>query len=401
MESERQGSSLGATLMVAGSCIGAGMLGLPVLSSQAGFYPTLIMFIISWLFMFTTSLLLLEVNLWFEREVSIISMVRLTLGNSGKIIAAFLYLFLFYSILVAYMGASGAIVHDFFEEFISIPVWLGSLAFLLLFGALIFLGTKAVDLFNRLLMIGLFVSYIGLVFFGLKHVNVSYFEHQNWGKVALVIPVMVISFGYHNLVPSLKTYLQGQRKSLFWAFFFGSAIPLIIYLLWVGLILGLVPAKEFEVALEQGTMATSALKKVAHSSWVTLFAEHFAFYAIISSFLTVALAFVDFLADGLSIPKSPKGKLFLLLLTLLPPFGFSLLYPDIFLKALSWAGAFGAVILFGIMPAMMVWRGRYSQSLPMRDIVKGGKATLLLVILFGVLVILLELIQELNLKVFQ
>ncbi len=56
------GSVLGGVLLVTGCCIGAGMLGLPVMSALTGFYPTLAMFIVGWLFMAVTGLLLLEVN---------------------------------------------------------------------------------------------------------------------------------------------------------------------------------------------------------------------------------------------------------------------------------------------------------------------------------------------------
>ena len=52
----------GGILLVAGCCIGAGMLGLPVLSAQAGFAPSILMFFVCWLFMARTGLLLLEVN---------------------------------------------------------------------------------------------------------------------------------------------------------------------------------------------------------------------------------------------------------------------------------------------------------------------------------------------------
>ena len=65
-----QGRVLGATLLVAGCCIGAGMLGLPILTALGGFKPTIILFVLCWLFMAGTGLLLLEVNLWFTEEVS-------------------------------------------------------------------------------------------------------------------------------------------------------------------------------------------------------------------------------------------------------------------------------------------------------------------------------------------
>lgn len=118
----------------------------------------------------------------------------------------------------------------------------------------------------------------------------------------------------------------------------------------------------------------------------------FAFFAIVTSFLSVALSFIDFLADGLNIKKTPKGKVVLVLLVLGPPFLCAFLYPTIFLIALNTAGGFGAVILFGILPALMVWKGRYTQKLGHPELVPGGKPLLILIIAFAAWVMVLQFI---------
>lgn len=41
---EKRGSVLGGMLLIAGSCIGAGMLGLPIVTGLSGFFPSLAMF---------------------------------------------------------------------------------------------------------------------------------------------------------------------------------------------------------------------------------------------------------------------------------------------------------------------------------------------------------------------
>ena len=76
MSSERlvPGSVIGGMLLVAGSCIGAGMLALPILTGLAGFIPSLSMLLVACLFMTFTSLLLVEINGWFYGPVNIISM---------------------------------------------------------------------------------------------------------------------------------------------------------------------------------------------------------------------------------------------------------------------------------------------------------------------------------------
>ena len=69
--SESKGSVLGGMLLIAGSCIGAGMLGLPIVTGISGFLPSLALFFCGWLFMTATALLLVEVNGWFSRQVNL------------------------------------------------------------------------------------------------------------------------------------------------------------------------------------------------------------------------------------------------------------------------------------------------------------------------------------------
>ena len=81
---EKQGSVIGGMLLIAGSCIGAGMLGLPIVTGLSGFFPSLIMFFCGWLFMTSTALLLVEVNGWFSRQVNLLTMTQHTLGKWGQ-----------------------------------------------------------------------------------------------------------------------------------------------------------------------------------------------------------------------------------------------------------------------------------------------------------------------------
>jgi tyrosine-specific transport protein len=391
------GSVFGAVLLIAGCCIGAGMLGLPVISAVAGFKPSLVMFLLSWAFMMTTALLLLEVNLWFSEDVSIISMARHTLGKWGEAVAWLCFLFLFYALGVAYIAGSGELVALFVQKVlgVNIPHWGGSLIIAFIFGGFVYFGTLAVDLFNRVLMCGLVLTYILLVILGAPHVDTANLQYQNWSAASLVIPVMIISFGFHNLIPSLTTYLRGDAKRLRFSIIGGSCLALIIYLIWEWLILGLVPPNRegFAQVMDEGSMATEILKTAAGSAWVLDVAQYFAFFAIVTSFLGNSLSFVDFLADGFRIKKDAFGKFCLCLLVIIPPFLLALIYPRIFLMALNYAGAFGAMILFGILPAMMVWTGRYQKKLGNKPLVPGGKAVLLGIIAIALWVISVQIVN--------
>ena len=81
---KKEGSILGGVLLIAGCCIGAGMLALPVVTGIGGFIPSIILMVFIWLFMATTGMLLLEANLALGVNLSLISLAEKTLGKPGK-----------------------------------------------------------------------------------------------------------------------------------------------------------------------------------------------------------------------------------------------------------------------------------------------------------------------------
>lgn len=395
------GSVVGGILLVAGSCIGAAMLGLPVLTGCAGFIPAQVMFLVAWVYMVATGLLLLEVNLWYGGHVSIISMVQNTLGKFGASVAWVTYALLFYAIMIALIAGSGAICSNYLSHYLglSLSPEASGIVITALFGLLVWKGTRDVDYLNRILMIGLVVFYVLLVAVGSLYVDSELLGRQNWGSAVFVLPVMVISFGFHNLIPSLTMYFQQEAKPIKQSIIIGSAISFLVYLVWQWIVLGIVPVEGESGllhAMDHGHVATLALRDASGNAAVVQFADVFGLFAMTTTFLGVALGFVDFLADGLHVKENTGWtKVGICCLVLVPPLVFASLDPSIFLRALSYAGGFGAVILFGVLPALMAWQGRYRQKIQGRRLLPGGKPVLVLVIVASFVMVGLVILNEL------
>ncbi|MFA6119426.1 MAG: aromatic amino acid transport family protein [Parachlamydiales bacterium] len=387
------GSIFGGMLLIAGCCIGAGMLGLPILLGLCGFMPSMLLLFASWIFMTFTGLLLVEINGWFYEQVNIISMSKKALGPIGQAISWILYLSLFYSLGVAYISGGGKIFFSFFPFFGSSV--LAIIFFVAIFASLVFLGTKIVDFSNRLLMVGLVVSYLIMTFLAVPKINSSYFTYVNMKYFLSPLPVLITSFGFHNMIPSLTAYMKGDLKRTKIAIIGGSAISLIIYFFWVVIVLGIIPLEGengLREAFLKGNEATIPLRNILKSKIIISFAGFFAFFAIVTSFLTQTLGLTHFLADGLKIKINSKNNWWLILLAVVPSTVFSLIYPDVFFKALDFAGAYCAVILFGILPALMAWIGRYITKETSIYHVRGGKLSLIVVFLFSFIIILSQLL---------
>jgi tyrosine-specific transport protein len=398
----KTGSFIGGMLLIAGSCIGAGMLALPITTGLSGFIPSIVMFLVAWAFMTATGLLMVEVNSSFPERVNIVSMAERSFGKVGKIVSWVLYLFLFYSLLVAYISGSGSLSASYFQAIFSlhIPHWVGALFFTGGLGFLAYHGTRVVDHWNRFLMAGKILTYLGMVLLGLHYVKPALLLHIEPAFAFFSLPVLVIAFGYHNMVPTLMAYMQNDAKRVRRTIIAGSVFALIVYMIWEIIVLGIVPVNGkwgILESLQMGRQASDAVAGVLGNSWVSNFAEGLAFFALLSSFLAQTLALVHFLADALKVKGEKNESVSLCLLALLPPLVFAIIYPNLFIKALNFAGGICAVILFGVLPALMAWKNRYTQQHASTYQLIGGKRVLIAIIVVASCIVLFQLASMLGL----
>ncbi len=351
---------IGGILLVAGTAIGAGMLALPVISAFAGFFPSLWGLIACWAFMFATAWLILEVNLACPGDVNLISMAGRTLGTPGKLVCWVTYLLLLYSLTAAYLSGSAPLLLHALHALTGwlAPLWLGLCLMLVLFGLFVYLGTRSVDYVNRLLMGGLLISYACLVASLPSHVQWPLVARADLSALSLAIPVMITSFGFHIIIPTLTTYLRHNAKQLRLTILIGSLLPLGVYVLWEFFVLGIVPldgSPGLIASWQAGESGAVPLAAILGSGWISKVANAFSFFAIITSFLGVSLSLSDFLGDGLKLHRFTWGREGACLLTFVPPFVFALAYPRGFLLALQYASVFVAILL-GVLPTLMAWR---------------------------------------------
>src|SRR5258708_2432147 len=92
---------IGGILLIVGTTIGGGMLALPIVMAQGGFWGAALLLFASWLVMTFSAFLILEVNLWMPMNSNIILMAKRTLGRWAEVIAWICYLLLFYCLLAA------------------------------------------------------------------------------------------------------------------------------------------------------------------------------------------------------------------------------------------------------------------------------------------------------------
>ncbi len=390
---------IGAGLIIAGTTIGAGMLSLPIVSAGMGFGLSCIIMFALWALMTYSALLMLEVHQYLDSDATLHTLAKHFLGDTGKYIAGFAMLFLFYSLSAAYIAGGGSQFIDRVAPLLSIETsdvaGVGGIIFALIIAAVVTIGTHLVDKVNRVLFTFMLLAMAFVIVSLTPNISGELLAGAPVGQGVIIaaLPVIFTSFGFHGSIPAIVNYLDGNTKSLKIAMYIGSCFPLVIYIFWQLCTLGVVSQAELT--------ATPSLNNLIHSlsatldgSKLSLVVGLFADLALTTSFLGVSLGLFEFIRD--TTQTQLKGnRLYVAIATYLPPLGFALFYPDGFIMALGYA-AIALVILAIFLPVAMVLKSRQQHNESSYYRVAGGKTSLILTALIGVVIILSQVVISLG-----
>ena len=384
--------TVGSTLLVAGTMIGAGMLAMPLTSAGIGLTATVFLLISLWAVLTFTALLFVELYQTADSDAGIGTLAAQYFGKAGRIISTAVLIVFLYALIAAYVSGGGSLLMDLLPAMGDKDTMnkIAVLVFTIFFGSFIVIGTHSVDKINRVLffvMIAAFILVLALMLPNIKFDNLMAMPIDN----ALIIsasPVFFTAFGFHGSIPSLNKYLDGNVKSLRIAILVGSGITLFAYFLWQLSTHGLLSQNEFlQILREDATLngLVKATLEITQSPIIANAVKIFSTLALVTSFLGVALGLLECIEDLLKQSFDiHAGRISLGLMTFIPSVLFSLFYPEGFILALGYAGqmfAFYAVVL----PVALVWKARsIHPNLPYR--VWGGKALLVLVLVLGVII---------------
>ena len=380
--------TVGSTLLVAGTMIGAGMLAMPLTSAGIGFGFTLVLLLGLWALLTFSALLFVELYQTAESDAGIGTLAEQYFGKAGRIIATAVLIIFLYALIAAYVSGGGSLLKDLLPESFCDKVSI--LLFTVIFGSFIVIGTHSVDKINRVLffvMLAAFAVVLSLMLPEIKFDNLMATPIDN----ALIIsasPVFFTAFGFHGSIPSLNKYLDGNVKALRISILVGSAITLCAYILWQMSTHGLLTQNEFLQILKEDATLNGLVKAtlaITGSNIIAGAVKLFSTLALVTSFLGVGLGLLECIEDLLKRSFNiSSGRISLGLMTFIPPLVFALFYPEGFILALGYAGqmfAFYAVVL----PVSLVWKARRAHTnLPYK--VWGGNLTLIIVLVLGVII---------------
>lgn len=378
-------------MLVAGTAIGAGMLGLPMISAGMWFSWSVIVLAASWFFMFRSSQAILEINLHFRPGQSFHTLVCELLGRSWSRVNGFAVCFVLYTLVYAYVSGGGSVLQQALGRTIGFepPRILAGLIFSLLLAACVWWSSRAVDRLSTILMAGMVVTLVMSMSGMLGSVSTGcLFTGEGravfiWGALSTYLT----SFCFHASVPSLVKYIGKDARTINSCLLCGTVIAMLCYLAWILAVDGNIPRQDFRKVIDNGGNVGDLLSAAGarlDSSALLRLLEAFSFLAVATSFLGAGLGLFDYMADLCGFDDSRPGRTKTVVITFAPPMLCGLAFPNGFLAAIGWAGL-AAAVWSVIVPALLLRAGRkrfagHGYSAP------GGRMLVPALLLYGLLI---------------
>lgn len=358
--------TLTAVFMVSGTCIGAGMIALPVSAGRFGLMPALIMMGVAWCFMMIGGIYLADVMLVSQKKSNhLVSLSMEYLGSKGRNLVWLVYTFIGITSFVAYLSEGGRIINDFFSYLgFAFSIQQSYILYLVMFIALISFGSFWLCRINSILF-----SFMSIIFLGLVSQLIPYFHFANLFEipsyekhnVISLLPLMLTIFSYPGVVPGVVQLVKFDKRKIKYAILGGTLISLIFYVIWLVLILGIITSSgdnNLSHYYELDRPITAVLADSLSLSKLPIFAQAFGFLAITTSFVALGWSLNCFFQDGFML-NGLKGRLLISVTMAVITFVIVNKFEKLFFSALELSGGIGDSLVSGLIPVMMAFVARY------------------------------------------
>ncbi|WP_079989452.1 amino acid permease [Candidatus Protochlamydia phocaeensis] len=392
----------GAILLIAGTCLGSGMIALPLVLAKLGLIPSILLMLFIWFMMYYTSLINLELNLQIGQGLPLGHLGRHFSGKGAELAGTISLKMLSFALLAVFIYGGSSVIQELISTSKSGSFNQVAAGYALIILGLLLLPLKLIDYVNRLLFIGL-LAVIAILIAGLavaidwSHLPLFSDKSGDISIWMVLIPVVFTSFGFQVIFHTLTNYCDKNPNTLKQAFFWGSLIPALVYIVWNSSVLSVIYHDNplfynqmVEGKIEVGELI-QALSNVAKWESIQLLVWWISILAVLTSALGVGIGLCEAIEGMLpkSIGHSALRRALAATITVLPAYLVAIYVPDAFITVLGFAGMILAVI--AILLPLYLFRKIKSDKLFYQEL--KAKPLIGLSLFVGITVIIGELIN--------
>jgi tyrosine-specific transport protein len=385
------------SLLMAGTALGAGILGLPIETGLSGFIPSLFGIVLSWITLMCTGWIFIYKILHSKYPVDdFADLYKKEFGHWSIWLNSFGYFITFYGVLTAYLCGMSTTIIKIFPKLEAVPHAdkILIIIFFIVLTSVVLFGVNVFKKLNSLFAICLLIIFIGMVIFALSHIEIQNLQHVNLTAIPFTLPIIFTSFCFHPVIPLICNHVREENQTghiLKWILFWGTFIVFFVILVWSLIVLGIVPLNSSTgvsiiQANKENLPSTVPLAQSITSGLFPFFALLFTFFAIITSYIGAGAGFLSYVKN-FSGHYIKRNRITDVVITFVIPFLVALFYPNIFLKMLGVVGGFGVIIIYGFLPALLAIKPGNN---------RGFKILGSVILIISLIIIVIELVQVLH-----
>ena len=286
-----------AIAILSGTIIGVGFFALPYVTLKVGFWVILGYFLALGSLVILIHLIFGELALKTPDFKRLPGFAKIYLGNWGQIVAYTSTILGIFGALLAYLIVGGEFLTELF-----LPIFGGSslvytLFYFVIAAALIFFGIKAIAKVEFWGLVLFFIILFAIFFQGKLFITIeNLFPSPDISYIFLPYGIVLFSLWGAALIPEVEEMLGKEKNLLLKIIPIAILIPMIVYLFFIYLILGITGTQTTESAL-------TGLRNVLGDGIVSL-ALIFGLLTTFTSFITLGLTLKKVFCYDLKIGKN-------------------------------------------------------------------------------------------------
>ncbi len=221
-----------------GFTIGAGILGIPFVVAKAGFLTGILNILILGILILLLNLYLGEVTLRTKGIHQLTGYAKIYLGKAGYYLMMVAFIIFSYGALVAYILKTGELLNALLGPIFGGTTVIYSIIFFILSFIIVYEGIRIVEKSEVSMVFLIFIMVIILAIFAIPNLNTNNLTNFNINNFFIPYGVVLFAFAAIPAIPAMNEELKNNKKDLKKAIILGSLIPLVIYILFALIVVG-------------------------------------------------------------------------------------------------------------------------------------------------------------------
>lgn len=285
-----------AVTTLVGTTIGAGIFGLPYAARIAGFIPATILLIVLAFVTVVINLMYAEVTLRTKQNLRLVGYCGKYIGTRGKMFASLIVLFSLYSNILVYIIIGGVFLNLIVSPFFGGNEFTYGIAVFAVMSVFIYLDLRFLEIAELFSVVLIVFTILGIIGKSVPYVDFTNYLSYNAEESFFPFGVILFAMGALSAIPQMEHMIKKRQKRIKSAVVLGTAIPAVIYFLFMAVVFGATGENTSKDSLE-GLYALMG-------NGVVMLGNIFAVFAIVSSYLVIGVDLKETLEFDFKFKKS-------------------------------------------------------------------------------------------------